>query len=224
MNEIATFLKSLPKFNNLGEEITVVGATKTVDIQTISKAFEQGLLHLGENKVQEFMQKYDDYPSNAILHFIGHLQTNKVKYIVGKASLIHSIDSEKLLFAVNDRAKSLNLVQSVLLEVNIANDENKHGFNKQDLFKAISSAQNCDNLNIQGLMTVLPKCENKDNLCELCLQMRSLYDIIKESQPNFCTLSMGMSGDYQTAIQNGSNLIRIGSLLFGERKYNKNGD
>ena len=140
------------------------------------------------------------------------------------ASLIHSIDSEKLLFAVNDRAKSLNLVQSVLLEVNIANDENKHGFNKQDLFKAISSAQNCDNLNIQGLMTVLPKCENKDNLCELCLQMRSLYDIIKESQPNFCTLSMGMSGDYQTAIQNGSNLIRIGSLLFGERKYNKNGD
>ena len=208
----------------LPQGVRLVAVSKYHPNEAILEAYNAGQRVFGESKVQEMVAKYEALPKDIEWHFIGHLQTNKVKYIVGKASLIHSIDSEKLLFAVNDRAKSLNLVQSVLLEVNIANDENKHGFNKQDLFKAISSAQNCDNLNIQGLMTVLPKCENKDNLCELCLQMRSLYDIIKESQPNFCTLSMGMSGDYQTAIQNGSNLIRIGSLLFGERKYNKNGD
>ena len=139
LNNLKNLFEEIKNGNNLGEEITLVGAIKTVSADTVNLAIENGLKVVAENKVQEFMQKYDDYPSNAILHFIGHLQTNKVKYIVGKVSLIHSIDSEKLLFAVNDRAKSLNLVQSVLLEVNIANDENKHGFNKQDLFKAISS-------------------------------------------------------------------------------------
>ena len=218
MEKIKAFLQNCPKQNNLGENITLVGATKTVNAQIIADAGALGLKHIGENKAQEFNEKYPLYPP-ATYHFIGHLQTNKVKQIVGRAHLIHSVDSIRLLNAINAQATTLNIKQNILLEVNIANDQAKHGFLKEELFDALSYANGLQGVCVQGLMTVLPKCENKDKLASLCLQMRELYDIIKKDNANFKFLSMGMSGDYLTAIKCGSNMIRIGSLLFGERHY-----
>ena len=223
MERVRDFLNNLPKTNNLGEEITLVGATKTVDADKIKQAFDHGILHVGENKAQEFLQKFNNYPRDATLHFIGHLQTNKVKQLVGKVNLIQSVDSLKLLNEINECALKQNITQDILLEVNIANDQNKHGFLKEEIVNAVRHANLLPCVNVLGLMTVLPKCENKEKLCKLCLHMRNLYDIIKESNPSFRYLSMGMSGDYETAIQNGSNMIRIGSLLFGDRDYGKKG-
>ena len=218
MERITSFLKNCPTVNNLGENITLVGATKTVEPEKIKEAVLLGLKHIGENKAQEFIEKYPLYPP-ATYHFIGHLQTNKVKQIVGKAHLIHSVDSIRLLTAINERAKALDITQNILLEVNVAKDVAKHGFFKEDLFDALAYANTLTNVCVQGLMTVLPKCENKDKLASLCLQMRELYDIIRKDNPSFKFLSMGMSGDYLTAIECGSNMIRIGSLLFGKRRY-----
>jgi pyridoxal phosphate enzyme (YggS family) len=218
MERIIDFLKNCPKVNPQGENITLVAATKMVTPETIKQAALLGIEHIGENKAQEFTQKHPFYPP-ATYHFIGHLQTNKVKQIVGKAHLIQSVDSIKLLTAIEEFAKSTNLTQNILLEVNIANDKSKHGFLKEELFDALTFASGLKNICVQGLMTVLPKCENKNKLTSLCLQLRSLYDIIKEDNPSIEYLSMGMSCDYLTAIECGSNMIRIGSLLFGERDY-----
>ena len=219
MQKIIDFINNLPLENNLGEKITLVGATKTVSTDIINKAVKLGIRDIGENKAQEFCEKYPHFPP-ATYHFIGHLQTNKVKMIVGKAHLIHSVDSVDLIKAINKQAKKLQIVQNILLEVNIAKDPNKHGFYENDLQNALQECKLCENLKVVGLMTVLPKCDNNDKLSNLCLQMRRLYDIIKAENKDFTYLSMGMSGDYQVAIQNGSNMIRIGSLLFGERNYN----
>ena len=185
----------------------------------INQAFLLGIKHIGENKVQEFTQKHQFYPP-ACYHFIGHLQTNKVKQIVGKAHLIQSVDSIKLLTAINNCAEALDITQDILLEVNVAKDEAKHGFFEEDVFNALCIASSLKNVCVKGLMTVLPKCENQNKLASLCLQMRKLYDIIKEGNQSIEYLSMGMSSDYLTAIECGSNTIRIGSLLFGERHYN----
>ena len=218
MVNLVNFLNSIPKQNCHGENITVVGATKMVNIENIAFAVESGLEHIGENKVQEFIEKYPNYPS-ATYHFIGHLQTNKVKFIVGKVHLIQSVNSLKLLNAINSYAKKINTVQNILLEVNIGKDENKHGFYEEETINAIKQASLLTNVKVQGLMTVLPKYENQDKLTSLCLQMRNLYDIIIKQGYPLTYLSMGMSSDYKIALQCGSNMIRIGSALFGERKY-----
>ena len=220
MLNVVDFLKNIPKTNAYGENITVVGATKMVDTATIKQAVSLGLTDIGENKVQEFIEKYDDYPT-ANYHFIGHLQTNKVKYLVGKVHLIQSVDSIKLLNAINEQAKKHSIVQRILLEVNIANDPNKHGFSHEEVIDAVLKATSLENIQLEGLMTVLPKYENKNNLVSICLQMRALYDIINKDIFRLKYLSMGMSNDFDVAIECGSNMIRIGSAIFGERNYDK---
>ena len=218
MLNITNFINDFPKYNKFGEKITLVGATKMVHPEVINQAYTQGILHVGENKVQEFTQKLPFYPP-ATLHFIGHLQSNKVKYLVGKVHLIQSVDSLKLLNEINKQAQKLQIIQEILIEVNIGKDENKHGFYPEEVFSAVTYAQSLSNVKLSGLMTVLPKCENKNNLMQLCLQMRKLYDIINKDYAKISILSMGMSGDYLTAIECGSNMVRIGSALFGERNY-----
>ena len=220
MQLITDFINNLPQRNNLGEKITLVGATKTVSCDKIAQAVNCGLNHIGENKAQEFTEKYPNFPK-ATYHFIGHLQTNKAKYIVGKAHLIHSVDSVKLAKEISKIAKKQNITQEVLLEVNVAKDESKHGFFEEDIASAILEIKQLENISVVGLMTVLPNTKNKNKLASLCLQMRNLYDIINKQEKCFKYLSMGMSGDYQIAINNGSNMIRIGSLLFGKRYYSK---
>ncbi|MDY4676997.1 MAG: YggS family pyridoxal phosphate enzyme [Candidatus Borkfalkiaceae bacterium] len=239
-DDFAGVLHSLPKTNNLGEKITVVGATKMVAKDDIEEAVALGLESVGENRVQELCEKYP-YPTPN-LHFIGHLQTNKVKYIIDKVSLIQSCDSVKLAKTISDLARKHEKTQNVLLEVNVGKEPQKSGFMPDELFDAYAEITRLPAIRVKGLMTVLPAMQNFaaepngqseqqygrqsgfascEEIAQLCLQMREIYDKLKLTDKNIDILSMGMSADYKIAIANGSNMLRIGSLLFGKRVYVK---
>ena len=243
-DNFAGVLHSLPKTNNLGEKITVVGATKMVAKDDIEEAVALGLESVGENRVQELCEKYP-YPTPD-LHFIGHLQTNKVKYIIDKVSLIQSCDSVKLAKTISDLARKHEKTQNVLLEVNVGKEPQKSGFMPDELFDAYAEITRLPAIRVKGLMTVLPAMQNFaaepngqieqqyglpdvrqsgfascEEIAQLCLQMREIYDKLKLTDKNIDILSMGMSADYKIAIANGSNMLRIGSLLFGKRVYVK---
>lgn len=204
--------------NNLGEPITLVGATKTMDVDTINEAISYGLKVVAENRVQEFNQKYN-LIVGATHHFIGHLQTNKVKYLVGKVDLIHSVDSINLATAINDCAKKRGVIQDVLVEVNVGGELSKSGFSFDNALDGVYQIVNTlDSVCVRGLMAMLPLTEDKALLEDLCKKMRALYERIKAENDNFCYLSMGMSNDYPIAIKNGSNMIRLGSSIFGARR------
>lgn len=212
-------LSEIEKGNNLGEPITLVGASKTMSADVINEAIGFGLKVVAENKVQEFREKTDQIIGGA-QHFIGHLQTNKVKYLVGKVDLIHSVDSLKLAEEIDRVAKNRKLTQDVLIEINCGGELNKSGF---DLSTAKEQVENiitsCNNVCVKGLMTMFPNVEDEQLITELCKKMRALYDELKQKYPSFCYLSMGMSNDYKIAIANGSNMIRLGRTIFGERNY-----
>lgn len=243
-DDFAGVLHSLPKTNNLGEKITVVGATKMVAKDDIEEAVALGLESVGENRVQELCEKYP-YPTPD-LHFIGHLQTNKVKYIIDKVSLIQSCDSVKLAKTISDLARKHEKMQNVLLEVNVGKEPQKSGFMPDELFDAYAEITRLPAIRVKGLMTVLPAMQNFaaepngqieqqyglpdvrqsgfascEEIAQLCLQMREIYDKLKLTDKNIDILSMGMSADYKIAVANGSNMLRIGSLLFGKRVYAK---
>ena len=205
--------------NNLGEPIHLVGATKMVDVEVINQAVEFGLKIVGENKVQEFRDKYLSIVG-AEQHFIGHLQTNKVKYLVGNVWLIQSVDSVKLSAEIDRQAKKKNLVQKVLIEVNIGGELSKSGFSLEDAFdNVLAISKEFSNLKVVGLMAMLPHSDDNEFLASLCKKMRDLFDKLKEKGLPFEYLSMGMSNDYLIAIQNGSNMIRLGRTIFGQRIY-----
>jgi pyridoxal phosphate enzyme (YggS family) len=203
--------------NNLNEPITLVGAGKFVDVATLQQAVDLGLKIIGDNKVQEFRDK-TSLVKNVSYHFIGRLQKNKVKYLVGKVDLIHSVDSVALGEEISRQSVKNNVVTNVLLEVNLG-EESKTGFDLDKTYDAVKTISALPNVKVLGLMSMLPNIDDNDVLSKLCLQIRSLYDIIKNDGYDFKYLSLGMSGDYKIAIQNGSNMIRLGSCLFGARNY-----
>ena len=206
--------------NNLGEQITLVGATKMVDAQTINTAIDLGLKVVAENKVQEFREKHLEI-IGAEQHFIGHLQTNKVKYLIGNVALIQSVDSVKLAQEINRQANNKNLTQDILIEVNVGGELSKSGFSLDDTFEnIIDIAKSFPCVRVVGLMAMLPHSSDQIYLQELCGKMRQLYDKLQEFGLPFKYLSMGMSNDYLIAIKNGSNMIRLGSEIFGKRNYN----
>lgn len=206
--------------NNLGEKITLVGATKMVDIDTINSAIQLGLKVVAENKVQEFRDKHLDI-IGAEQHFIGHLQTNKVKYLIGQASLIQSVDSVRLAEEIDKQAKKKNLTQDVLIEVNVGGELSKSGFSFDDAFDGVVNiSKQFSSISVVGLMAMLPHSEDENYLAKLCRDMRTLYEKLKDYGLPFKYLSMGMSNDYLIAIKNGSNMIRLGSQIFGKRNYN----
>ena len=215
-------LNEISNGNNFGEKITLIGATKTVPTETINEAISLGLKVVAENKVQEFREKTESI-IGAEQHFIGHLQTNKVKYLVGKVKLIHSVDSLHLAEEIDRVAKNRGVIQDVLIEVNIGNELTKSGFSfdntKEQTLKIVSEYKN---IRVKGLMAMLPHSENERLLIDLTKKMRSLYDKMKESGLPFAYLSIGMSNDYKIAINNGSNMIRLGRTIFGERNYGVN--
>lgn len=215
---ITAFLMDLPEKNPFDEKITTVAATKTQSCDVISLANKLGVNQIGENKVQEFVEKFPNYPPKCDLHFIGHLQTNKLKYIVGKVKLIQSCDSIKLAKNISNFAEKNQITQDILLEVNIGEEANKFGFFTKNVQEAYEEISKLSNVNICGLMTVLPKADIC-TLRQLCLQMRAIYDKLRLHDENITVLSMGMSRDYKLAIECGSNMLRIGSALFGERDY-----
>ena len=205
--------------NCFGEPVTLVGATKTMPIETINKAVSLGLKVVAENKVQEFNFKHE-HIVGASQHFIGHLQTNKVKYLVGKVDLIHSVDSVHLAEEIDKCANKKGVVQNILIEVNVGGELSKSGFSPENVIEnALYIANNLSGIKVVGLMAMLPHSDDIDMLNALCKKMRSLYDTLKEKGLPFTYLSMGMSEDYMIAIKNGSNMIRLGRTIFGERNY-----
>ncbi len=212
--------KLTQKGNNLGEKITVVGATKTMDVSVINEAISLGLNVVAENRVQEFNAKHE-LIVGAEQQFIGHLQTNKVKYLVGNVSLIQSVDSLKLASAINEQASKLNICQDVLIEINAGGELSKSGFNIDNAISTVKEiVSSFPHLKVKGLMAMLPISNNAEELKPLCQKMRSIYDELKSLGYDMTYLSMGMSNDYKIAIQNGSNMIRLGRTIFGERSYN----
>lgn len=206
------------KYNRNNDEIQIMGVTKTVAPELVNVAVEQGITLLGENRVQEFMSKKDLYSKKADVHFIGHLQTNKVKYIINDVSMIQSVDSIKLAEEINRLAIKNNKIMDILIEINIGNELSKSGIDKADVLKLVEEISQFSNVRINGLMTIPPP------LCDESVydEMHRIFLDIKEKKIDnvkMDILSMGMSGDYETAIKHGSNLIRIGTKLFGVRKY-----
>lgn len=203
------------------EDVTLLAATKTVDVDTINYAISKGITHIGENKVQELLSKHD-YLNVVTEHFIGHLQTNKVKDVIDKVSLVQSVDSIKLAREISKQAKKRDIVMDILLEVNIGKEESKWGFLPEETLNAVMEISTFDNLRICGLMTIPPICENEQTQIKFFREMYNLYVDIREKNidnTNISILSMGMSDDFDLAIREGANLVRVGTALFGKRNY-----
>lgn len=205
------------------EDITFLSATKTVEPEYINYAISLGLSYIRENKVQELLSKYDQYNlENCSLQFIGHLQSNKVRQIVGKVDLIQSIDSMKLAKEVSKCSLKNNITSDILVEVNIGKEENKSGVMPEMLEELVEEISTLPAVNVKGLMTIPPICEKKDEIRRYFEKMNRLFlDISSKKLDNVSMdiLSMGMSSDYYEAILEGANMVRIGSALFGNRIY-----
>lgn len=208
----------IEKGNNLGEKITLVGAIKTVDAETVNRAIKAGLAVVAENKVQEFNIK-NPLIVGAERHFIGHLQTNKVKYIAGKVSLIQSVDSIKLGKAISEECAKKKVRQDILAEINSGEELSKSGFPLAEAESYVKELSRLPNVCVKGLMTMFPAGATEETITKLCAAMRELYESLKSDGLTFEFLSMGMTEDYKIAIKNGSNMIRIGSGIFGKRNY-----
>ena len=204
-------------------EIVLVGATKMNDAARIQEAIGAGLAVCGENRVQEFLEKEPQGAyRGAEIHFIGHLQKNKVKNIVGKVELIHSVDSVSLAQEINRRAAALGITQDILLEVNIGAEENKSGFAPDELAGALDEIAQFSSVRVLGLMAIPPICEISENNRVYFRRMKQLFiDIGQKKYDNVCMLllSMGMSADYEVAVEEGASLVRVGTGIFGARNY-----
>ncbi len=199
-----------------GDEITIVGVTKTVGIDDIRAALSAGISDFGENRVQEFLGKYGLFP-DAHWHFIGSLQTNKVKDVVGRASLIHSVDSLHLLAEIGKRAAAAGVVQPVLLQVNVSGESSKHGFECCDVREALIEASHLPAVSVRGLMTMAPFGRPEDARW-VFRELRELRDSLREMPLNgveLDELSMGMSNDFRVAVEEGSTIVRVGRAIFG---------
>lgn len=209
------------KSNRKENDIILLAAIKTVDAETVNYAISKGINYIGENKVQEFLSKNEQIVA-AHRHFIGHLQTNKVKDIVGKVEMIESVDSFKLAKEISKQSVKLGIVTEILLEVNIGGEEAKWGFDPENLLLAVKEISKFPGIKIKGLMTVAPICETELELRKFFRKMNKLFiDIGSQKIDNSSMeiLSMGMSEDFCIAIEEGANLVRLGTGLFGKRIY-----
>ena len=211
-------LAEIANGNPYGEAVTLVAATKTRTPEEINEAIAAGITDIGENKVQEFRDKFD-LVRGANRHFIGHLQTNKIKYLIGKCYLLHSLDRFELAEELQKRAEKADWTADCLIEVNMGNELSKSGFSVGDAADAYEKLTKYPNIRIRGLMGMLPICEDAQHLRSLCLSMRKIYDTIRMQDENIRYLSMGMSGDWRLCVECGSNMIRLGTTLFGPRQY-----
>ena len=207
------------------KDILLCAATKMNNADAVRQAIAAGVDCCGENRVQELTQKLSEnaYEGTPV-HFIGHLQTNKVKQVVGKVDLIQSVDRIKLLQCIQDEAKKQSIVQDILLEINIGEEESKSGFGIADILPLVEKMSDFPNVRLRGLMAIPPICENSGDNDKFFLEIRNLaVDITAKKYDNVCVdiLSMGMSGDYEDAIRCGSTMIRVGTAIFGARDYSK---
>lgn len=206
------------------EDILFVAVTKTVEPSRIAPAIAEGITTLGENRVQELCEKYDILDKSVAWHLIGHLQTNKVKYIMDKVSLIHSLDRMELALEIDKRAAKAGRVMDVLVQVNIAEEDSKFGIHKDMAVDFIKKVSDLKNMKVRGLMTIGPLTQNPEEIRWVFRELSKLrIDINRENIDNINMdyLSMGMSNDFEIAIEEGANIVRIGSALFGHRQYVK---
>lgn len=205
------------------DSVSLIAVSKTKPVDMLKEAYDAGARDFGENKVQEIMDKYDKLPQDIRWHMIGHLQTNKVKYIADKVFMIHSVESEKLANEINKQALKCNRVIPVLIEVNIGNEESKFGVKPEECIDFIEKISSLPGIAIKGLMTVAPFTDNPEDNRDYFRQMKQLsVDIMQKNIDNIemNVLSMGMTGDYQVAIEEGATYVRVGTGIFGERNYN----
>lgn len=210
------------KSGRTGEDVLLVAVTKLHSPEEINEAIDAGVTDIGENKVQEILDKYDKVKP-VRWHLIGHLQTNKVKYIIDKVCLIHSVDSLHLAKEIDKRAAQHDLTMDILVQVNSAEEESKFGVTTEETDQLIENiAQQCPNVRIRGLMCIAPFEENPDDAKPYFAQVKKIYDKYaakKTDRIDFSYLSMGMTNDFEAAIEEGSNLIRVGTAIFGYRDY-----
>ena len=204
------------------DEIKLIAVSKYNPLKAISETFEAGYKNLGENKAQEFSEKAQLVKEDVIWHFIGHLQTNKVKLVVPYAEFIHSVETEKLAKEINKRATAIEKVQNIFLEINASGEESKFGLQSEE--EIFSLAKFCDelpNVNLCGLMTMAPYTENETVIRNCFRKLKEIKDSLNEKGSVITELSMGMTNDLEIAIEEGATMLRIGTAIFGERDYSK---
>ncbi|EMS71770.1 YggS family pyridoxal phosphate-dependent enzyme [Ruminiclostridium cellobioparum] len=206
------------------EDIRVIAVTKTVEADRIKNVYEYGLLDMGENRVQELTEKYDKLPTDCKWHLIGHLQTNKVKYIIDKVEMIHSVDSMELAKEINSRAAKHGRKIDILLQVNVSGEDTKFGISPGDVDEYVGIISRMENISLRGLMTIAPFTQDPQVIRPVFRNLYNIYIDIKHKNidnVNMDYLSMGMSNDFEIAIEEGANIVRIGTGIFGKRDYTK---
>lgn len=231
-NEISEHLKnvhhqieaSCQKVHRDANEVQLIAVSKTKPVSMLLEAYEAGERHFGENKVQELVSKYEQLPKDIHWHMIGHLQRNKVKYIVDKVALIHSVDSVRLAEEINKEALKRNLKVPILIEVNVAEEESKFGVKMEELESLLRTISVYPGIQVMGLMTIAPFVENSEDNRKYFNALKQLSVDIKQKNIdniNMNVLSMGMTGDYSVAIEEGATYVRVGTGIFGDRIYTK---
>ena len=207
--------------NAFGEKVLLVAAIKTQTVEAINAAITAGVDAVAENKPQEFRDK-NDFLHPCPRHFIGHLQTNKVKYLVGKVDLFHSCDRDGLAQEIARQSVNKGIVSNVLLQINIGDEESKGGYAYDEAKEAFARINGMQGLCVQGFMAMLPDSDDMQLLRSLAKKMRRLFEWAKDQSKNVQYLSMGMSNDYALCVEEGSNVVRLGSTIFGKRNYGEN--
>lgn len=208
--------------SQIPQHVTLVAVSKTKPNTDIIEAYEAGQRVFGENKIQEMVDKHEALPKDIQWHMIGHVQRNKVKYMAPFVSLIHGVDSFKLLKEIDKEAKKNSRTINCLLQIKIAKEDSKFGMSEKDAVQLLQSEafNNLKNVQITGVMGMATFTDNTSQIENEFLTLKNIFDTLHKQYPNFKTISMGMSGDYQTAIASGSTMIRVGSSIFGSRNYN----
>ena len=218
---VKKLLSEVPKNNPFGEPVTVIAAVKTQNVTAINEAIAAGITHIGDNHVQEFRDKFAEICGNPRRHFIGHLQTNKIKYLLGKCDLYQSVDRLPLAEELSKKSAAAGVTSNILLQINAGDEESKGGFSFEEIDKAYDLIKSMPNLEVQGIMAMLPFTDDQKLLKSLAENVRKVYDRLKAQDGNIKYLSMGMSGDWKLCIECGSNMIRVGTTLFGQRVYSR---
>ena len=217
-------VKACEKVGQNPKEITLVAVTKTIDESIINESISYGVTDIGENKVQEIQRKYNQITPGVKWHLIGHLQRNKVKYIIDKVDLIHSVDSLRLAEEIDKRAKSVGRIMDILIQLNISREETKFGLSNQEFKTLLNDISKLENVKVRGLMTMAPYFDNPEDARWIFRQMKEIFEELRDNDYNNIQmdyLSMGMTNDYEIAIEEGANIIRVGTGIYGARDYSR---
>lgn len=220
-DNVKRLLKEIPETNPYGEKITLVAAVKLQTADSINCAICGGVTDIGDNHVQEFRDKFDLIKGNPRRHFIGHLQTNKIKYLLGKVDLYHSVDRYNLAEELSKKSVTAGVTSNILIQINIGNEKTKSGFQLEEADEAFERISALPCLNVEGLMAMLPFDSDTARLRSLAKAMRRKFDELNAKGAKLKYLSMGMSNDWRLCVEEGSNMMRVGTSIFGERNYNK---